>query len=125
MSNFNTTTISEMNEAVMKFCMAADNLDRTQENAGNKKQERTANCVPVVFENTTNKKRKLNASGMKFPKFELPDVIYKGERETVLFKYACSLRASGFLCSIYSLYSASDKECCDIVFISPDNKILP
>ena len=35
MSNFNTTTISEMNEAVMKFCMAADNLDRTQENAGN------------------------------------------------------------------------------------------
>lgn len=113
MSNFNTTTISEMNEAVMKFCMAADNLDRTQENAGNKKQERTANCVPVVFENTTNKKRKLNASGMKFPKFELPDVIYKGERETVLFKYACSLRAKGISESEIrsSVHEANDELC--------------
>lgn len=95
MSIFSTTTIAEMNENVMKFCMSTNNEENCTKKVKVNKRAGGENFVPVVFDNTSDKKSHLIASANKFSKFELPDVICVGERETVLFKYACSLRAKG------------------------------
>ena len=92
MSIFDSNNIATANDIVEKFCtpVEAAFVPVTFDNKGSgrkKSKSKVANKQPQ--QNITQVQKKPN----KFSSFELPDVIEKGERENVLFRYASSLRA--------------------------------
>jgi len=90
MSIFDKDRIAAANDVVIKFCAPQENeivpVTFDNQGSGKKKKVKKVTASNNIVASPTKSKKQISG-------FELPDVIEKGEREDVLFRYASSLRA--------------------------------